>query len=112
MVGSLLWHLNIRSYTIGTAVIQGPNVVIYRPNEEPVELTCDITEGSTGWRVNGGNVLTISDIRGGALPNHTVNGSNLVIVTATNNTEYVCVSIRDSGDLNSSAVRLYIAGKL
>ena len=97
---------------IGTAVIQGPDVVIYRSNEEPVELICVITEGSTGWRLNGSTVFTLSEIRDGGLPDHTINGSNLVIINATNNTEYICVSIRDVGDLDSNPVRLYIAGML
>ena len=95
---------------IGAAVIQGPDVVIYRPNEELVELTCVITEGSTGWRVNDSSTFSLSEIRNGRLPDHTVNGVNLVIVNATNNTEYICVSIRDAGNLESSPVRLYIAG--
>ena len=93
-------------------MIQGPDVVIYRPNEEPVQLTCVITEGSTGWRLNGSDVETLSEIRDGDLPGHAANGSNLVIVNATNNTEYICVSIRDAGNLESSPVHFYIAGML
>ena len=95
---------------VGTAVVQGPEVVVYRPNEEPVELTCVITEGSIGWRVNGSDIVTLSEIRDGDLSNHSVNGSNLVIINASNNTEYICVSIRDADNLESNPVHLYIAG--
>ena len=92
------------------AVIQGPTDIIYRPNQGPVELTCNISQGSTGWRVNGGNTLTLDDVRRGGLPGHSVNGTNLLIVNATNNTEYICASIRDVGNVNSDPAYLYIAG--
>ena len=62
--------------------------------------------------MNGSDVETLSEIRDGDLPDHSVNGSNLVIVNATNNTEYICVSIRDAGNLESSPVHLYVAGML
>ena len=43
-------------------------------------------------------------------PGHTVNGENLVIVNATNNTEYICVSIAGGGNADSDPVILYVAG--
>ena len=51
-------------------------------------------------------------IRNGGLPGHALNATNdnLIIVNATNNTEYVCVSITDDGATNSAPVHLYIAG--
>ena len=81
--------------SVGAAVIQGPSEVIYRPNEGQIELTCTVTNGLVGWRINDGVILTIPEIRAqGRLPDHTVNGTNLVVVNATNNTEYVCVSLQ------------------
>ena len=99
--------------SIGVPVIQAPAEIIYRPNDNPVELRCTITGGgSTGWQINGDHVFTVSTIRGGRLDNHTVtaNETNLIVQIPTNNTEYVCVSIRDAGNLFSSPVYLYIAG--
>ena len=104
---------NLYFVPAGVPVIEGPSEVIYRPNEGPIELTCErnTTAGSTGWRVNGGNTLSLDDIRMGGLPGHTVNGTNLVIVNATNNTQYICVSVDDVlGNTDSNPVYLYIAG--
>ena len=95
---------------IGVAVIEGPVEVIYRPGDDPVELTCTIYEGAAGWSVNGENPVTATAIRNGGLDNHTVSGTNLVVLVPTNNTQYVCVAIRDGGDFYSNPVYLYIAG--
>ena len=101
------------SFSIGVAVIEGPSKVIYRPNEDSIELSCNITEGIIGWRVNGGETFSIGDIRDrGLLPDHIVNGTNLVIVNATNNTQYICVSVTNDGDIPSAPVYLYITGML
>ena len=44
-------------------------------------------------------------------PGHTVNGVNLVIVNATNSTNYICVSVVDGmNDTDSEPVYLYVAG--
>ena len=44
-------------------------------------------------------------------PGHTNNGVNIVIVIATNNTEYVCVSIVDGMQPeNSAPILLYVVG--
>ena len=61
--------------------------------------------------MNNGATLTLTDIRNRALPGHILNGTNLVVNTPVNNTEYVCVSIRDDGDVLSDPAYLYIAGK-
>ena len=95
---------------IGVAVIEGPAEVVYRPGDNPVELTCTIYEGAAGWSVNGENPVTVTAIRNGGLDNHTVNGANLVVLVPTNNTQYVCVAIRDGGDFYSNPVYLYTAG--
>ena len=92
------------------AVIQGPSDIIYFPNEGPIILNCTISDGSTGWSVNGAPAISLSAIRGGAIPGHNVSGTSLVINTPVNNTEYVCLSIRDEGDIPSEPAFLYIAG--
>ena len=97
-------------YYVG-AVIKGPSSIIYFPGQELVQLTCEIFEGSTGWSVNGSNAVTLSDINNSGLPGHSLNGTSLVINTPMNNTEYVCVSISDDGNLQSDPVFLFVAGK-
>ena len=100
-------------FSIGTAVIAGPSEFMYQHNEGPMELSCVITKGVIGWQVNGGETFSVGGIRDdGRLPGHTVNGTNLVIVKATNNTKYVCVSITNDGDIFSDPVYLYAAGML
>ena len=46
-----------------------------------------------------------------SFPGHSANGDNLVIVSPTNDTIYICVSV-EGGDMqtNSDPVVLYIAG--
>ena len=103
---------------IGTPVIQGPSEVIYRPNEGPIELVCirNTTAGSTLWRVNGSSAMTSTGIAN-LFPGHaaSTNGINLVVVNATNNTQYICVSFVQGGgtiETDSEPVYLYIAGML
>ena len=46
-------------------------------------------------------------------PGHTQNGVNILIVNATNNTEYVCVSVvTNTVERDSEPVYLYVAGML
>ena len=95
-------------------VIQGPSEVIFQPNEGPIELVCErnTTAGSTWWRVNDSKTVTPTEIAD-VFPGHTVNGINIVIVNATNNTEYVCVSVVDGmDDTDSEPVYIYVAGML
>ena len=94
------------------AIVEGPSDVIYFPNQGPVEVTCTISQGSTGWRLNGDRIYTLTEIRNGSLTGHSLNGSNLVINTPINNTEYNCLSIRDDGNVISDPAFLYIAGRL
>ena len=98
--------------SVGIPVIQGPSKIIHRPDEGPVELVCDrnTTAGSTLWRVNGSGLYTPHDISD-PLPGHTNNGVNIVIVNATNNTEYVCASVVDGiNSTYSEPVYIYVAG--
>ena len=96
---------------VGTVVIEGPSEVIYRPGEDPVQLTCIIIEGVIGWQVNDGETFTIGEIRDdGRLDNHNTNGTDLVVLIPTNNTKYVCVQMTNDGNIPSAPVYLYIAG--
>ena len=101
----------VRIISVG-AIVEGPSDVIYFPNQGPVELTCTISEGSTGWRLNGDRIYVLSEIRDGDLTGHSLNGTNLVINIPINNTEYNCVSIQDDGNRISDSAFLYIAGRL
>ena len=110
-----MYKMLLSLISVDTPVIQGPSEVIYRPGEEPVELTClrNITVGSTGWRLNGSDPpFPLSTIRNGGFPDHTLNATNndLIVVNATNNTEYICASITDDDDTYSAPVYLYVAG--
>ena len=100
------------SVGIPQPVIQGPSKIILQPDEGPVELVCDrnTTAGSTLWRVNGSGSYSPYDVSD-PFPGHTNNGVNIVIVNATNSTEYVCVSQVD-GMVNtySEPVYIYVAG--
>ena len=104
----------LSNYISVGAVIQGPSDVIYFPNQGPVELTCNISEGSTGWRVNNDRIYTLTEIRYGELTGHSasINETNLVVNVPTNNTQYNCASIRDAGNIISDPAFLYIAGRL
>ena len=62
--------------------------------------------------MNDSTTVIISDIANGGLPDHTVNGNNLVIVNATNNTNYICVGTTTGGLVDSDPVILYIVGML
>ena len=58
-----------------------------------------------------GSILIAPVQIAGTIPGHTNNGVNIVIVIATNNTEYVCVSLVDGMQPeNSAPILLYVAG--
>ena len=62
--------------------------------------------------MNGSITAVIGDIARGLLADHTVNGDNLVVVNATNNTNYICVGTTTDGLVDSDPVILYIVGML
>ena len=111
----MYWYNNFYFIFVGAPVIQGPSEVIFRPGEGPVELTCihNTTAGTILWRVNGSSALFAGDF-----PGHTAvaGGITLVVVNATNNTQYICVlfvqSMVEMVQTDSEPVYLYIAGML
>ena len=97
-------------YNIGN-VIEGPSNVTYLPGVTslPIELTCDVT-GSTVWRVNGLS-YTLGQLTHGELPGHSSRGSNILVNSPVNNTEYICVSNTNDGETSSDPAYVIIAGE-
>ena len=92
-------------------IIQGPSDVIYFPGQGPVELTCNITGGVAGWSINGSGAITLGAIDNGGIPGHSRSGTNLIVDSPQNNTEYACAIITNDGDIISDPAFLYIAGE-
>ena len=104
-------HFNIHVCCHTDIIIEGPSDVTYIPGLTPlpIELTCNVT-GLPLWRVNG-VTYTLTILRNGALPGHNATGTNILIDTPVNNTEYVCVSSTNDGDVSSDPANLIIAGE-
>ena len=92
-------------------IIEGPQTVIYFPGQGPIELVCNETEGAVIlWEVNGVSFLFFQ-LRDGDLPNHSVNGTNIVINVPVNNTEYICAAFTNNNNaISSDPTFVYIAG--
>ena len=76
----------------------------------PIELKCNVT-GMVVWRIN--NIYyTLTDLSNGVLQDHIHSGTNILVYTPLiNNTEYVCVSITDDGDVSSDPAYFVIFGE-
>ena len=60
-----------------------------------------------------GTTFTLNELARGELPGHTRDGTNIVIETPVNNTQYVCESlISTNHSIQSEAAFVYIAGEL
>ena len=96
---------------IGTTIIEGPSNVTHLPGVTPlpIELTCNVT-GVALWRVNGTD-YTLSSLTNGALPGHNRTGTNILVNSPVNNTEYICVSQTNDGDTSSNPAYIIIAGE-
>ena len=75
----------------------------------PIELTCNVT-GFPSWRVNG-TAYTPTELTNGALPRHSRTGTNILVNSPMNNTEYICVSLTIDGDDISDPAYIIIAGE-
>jgi len=67
------------------------------------------------WNING-DLLTQSQLFGGALPGHNISGTNILILDITlgddrNGSEYFCLLPSDPDDLMSDLAFLYVAGE-
>ena len=98
-------------YTNTGIIIEGPSNVTYLPGLTPlpIELTCNVT-GFVIWRVNG-TAFTVADLNNGALPGHSHNGTNILVNSPVNNTEYICVSLTSDGETNSDPAYIIIVGE-
>ena len=99
-------------HTCVGAVIEGPRNITYLPGVTPlpIELTCNITTGVAIWSVNG-VFFTLSRITNGALPGHSGTGTNILVNSPVNNTEYICASVTNDGFINSDPAYIIIAGE-
>ena len=76
----------------------------------PIELTCNVTR-VVAWRVNN-KYYTLTDLANGALPAHDRNETNVLVYRPQiNNTEYVCVSITNDGDVSGDPAYIIIIGE-
>ena len=86
-------------HTCTGTVVEGPSIVTYIPGltPSPIELTCNVT-GVALWRVDDES-YTLTEITNGVLPGHSLNGTNLLVDSPVNNTEYICVSHANDGEV-------------
>ena len=75
----------------------------------PIELICNVT-GIALWSVNGTD-YTLTELTNGTLPGHGSNGTNILVNSPVNNTEYICVSSTIDGTTRSNPAYVVIAGK-
>ena len=96
-------------YCTGT-IIEGPSNVTYLPGVTPlpVELICNVT-GVAAWRVNGTH-YTRNQLANGRLPGHNRTGTNMLVNSPVNNTEYICVSQTNEGETGSDPAYIIIGG--
>ena len=98
-------------YNCTGTVIKGPSNVTYLPGLTPlpIELTCNVT-GVTIWIVNGSNYLLIH-LTNGQVPGHSATGTNILVNSPVNNTEYICVSSQLGSYIESDPAYIIIAGE-
>ena len=102
--------INAVANIVGFAVIDSLPVIIFRPNEGPVELMCNVSATITAWIINN-SPTTLPAAIPTSFPGHNFNGDNLVIINPTNDTVYICASVEGGGmQTKSNPVVLYIAG--
>ena len=93
------------------SITEGPSNVTYLPGLTPlpIELSCNVT-GVATWRVNGTS-YALSSLINGALLGHSATGTNILVNSPVNNTEYICVSLTIDGETNSDPAYIIIAGE-
>ena len=91
--------------------MEGPSNATYLPvlTPLPIELTCNVT-GVATWRVNDTD-YTLTSLANEALPGHSRNGTNILVNSPLNNTEYICVSQTNDGETRSDPAYIIIAGE-
>ena len=105
-------HTYLLTYTLYSGIIiKGPSSVTYLPGFSPlpIELTCNVT-GVALWSVNDTD-YRLASLTNGELPGHNHNGTNILINSPVNNTEYICVSQTSEGKTRSDPAYIIIAGE-
>ena len=92
-------------------MIVGPSSVTYLPGltSLPIVLTCNVA-GVATWTVNDID-YTLDNLTDGELPGHSLDGTNILVLSPVNNTEYICVSLTNDGKTRSDPAYIIIAGK-
>ena len=96
---------------LGT-IVEGPNNVTYIPGLTPlpIEMICNCT-GEILWIID--NIFY--DLADGAPPGHSSTGTNILVNSPVNNTEYICISPTYNPSVNSThsdPAYIVIAGKI
>ena len=101
----------LHTYVHTGTVIEGPSNVTYLPGLTPlpIELTCNVT-GVALWRIDDVS-YTLTDLTNGLLPGHSRTGTNILVNSPVNNTEYICVSTTNDGETSSDPAYIIIAGE-
>jgi len=92
-------------------IIEGPTNITYIPGVTPlpIELTFSVT-GVAGWRVNN-LTYALGDLTNGRLPGHSRTGTNILVNSPVNNTEYICRSQTNDDTFSSDPAYIIIAGE-
>ena len=98
-------------YVYAGTVIEGPSNVRYIPGLTPlpIELTCNVT-GVAAWRIDNQS-YTLNELTNGILPGHSRTGTNILVNSPVNNTEYICISTTNDGETRSDPAYIIIAGE-
>ena len=98
-------------YNTGT-IVEGPRNITYLPSQAllPIELTCNVTEGVVAWRVNG-TQYTLGELSAGVLPEHNSTGTNILVNSPINNTQYICVSNTSMSSTQSDPAYFIFSGE-
>ena len=75
----------------------------------PINLTCNVT-GVATWKINGTFYIPTNYVNG-TLPGHHCTGTNLLIDSPVNNTQYICMSTNKYSILISDPAWIVIAGE-
>ena len=101
----------LHTYVHSGTVIEGPSNVTFLPGLTPlpIELTCNVT-GVAAWRID--NVTyTLAQLTSGIPPGHSRTGTNILVNSPVNNTEYICVCTTIDGETSSDPSYINIAGE-
>ena len=99
-------------YNYTGTIAEGPSNVTYLSGVTPlpIELICNATEVPS-WRVNGTS-YTLRQLTDGELRGHNRTGTNILVNSPMNNTEYICFfSTIDDDIISDPAYVVIVAGE-